>query len=187
MRQCGSANHTVQVFFRWFNVIQKTLQQLIVELRQRVEQLKSRLTSRGLNVLRNRCPNDVLALFSMEVHSLHRDQVNDTFEAALAPDRNLQRYCVGTQLASKLLDDSFRIRTGSVHLVDERNPRNTVTFHLSVNGQRLTLHATDSTKHKNRTVENSQTAFHFNGEVDVSRSIDNVNPMLVPANLRHGR
>lgn len=66
MRQCGSTNHTVQVFFRRFNVIQKTLQQLIVELRQHIEQLKSRLTSCGFKVLRNLFPNDVLALFSMK-------------------------------------------------------------------------------------------------------------------------
>ena len=55
-----------------------------------------------------------------------------------------------------------------VHLVDERNPRNTVPTHLPVYRSRLTLHPCHGTEHQDSTVENTQCAFHFNSEVDVT-------------------
>lgn len=44
------------------------------------------------------------------------------------------------ELASHVIDDSLRIRSSSVQLVDERYPRHGISFHLAVDGKGLRLH-----------------------------------------------
>lgn len=44
------------------------------------------------------------------------------------------------ELAAHVVDDSLRVRPGSVQLVDKRHPRHRVPFHLPVDGERLRLH-----------------------------------------------
>jgi hypothetical protein len=48
------------------------------------------------------------------------------------------------ELLDELLGDALRIRAGAVELVDEREARDLVAAHLSVDGHRLRLHARDT-------------------------------------------
>src|SRR5262249_49940731 len=68
---------------------------------------------------------------------------------------------------------------------DEREARNVVPLHLAVDGHRLRLNATHRAKHENGAIEDAETALHFDGEVDVTRRVDQVNRMAIP--LQTGR
>lgn len=44
------------------------------------------------------------------------------------------------ELAAHIVDDSLRICSSSVQLVDERYPRHGISFHLAIDGKGLRLH-----------------------------------------------
>ncbi len=61
-----------------------------------------------------------------------------------------------------------------------------VAFHLTVDGDRLALHTTDAAQHQHRTIENAQRPLHFDGEVDVAGSVDQVDVVAVPLHAGRG-
>ena len=69
---------------------------------------------------------------------------------------------------SAALARADRENSSPIHLVDEGDPRDIVPTHLPVYRSRLTLHPCHGTEHQDSTVENTQCAFHFNSEVDVT-------------------
>ena len=87
-----------------------------------------------------------LTFFAVVVEGFHGGQVNDAFESLAGTDRDLHHDGFSAKLVSHLLDNAFGIRTGSVHLVDERKTRNFVTLHLTVNSQGLSLNTTNGTQ-----------------------------------------
>ena len=111
---------------------------------------------------------------SVKPKFLHVDQIDATGESFASANRNLHHDCVGIQFLFHHLGDAIRVGTGAVHLVDERQAGNIVATHLTVHGQRLTLHATHRTQNQDRPVEYSQAAFNFNREVHVSRCVDQI-------------
>ena len=78
----------------------------------------------------------------------------------------------------------MRFGTRSIHLVDESQTRHFISFHLSVNSQRLSLYSTYRTKYKHSTVKHTQTTFHFNGKINVPGRIDQVDGFSFPLNSR---
>ena len=85
-----------------------------------------------------------------------------------------------SDLLLNLGDDALRIRAGAVHLVDERQPRDVIAFHLAIDGDRLRLHAADGAQHEDRAVEHAQAALDFDGEIDVARRVDQVDRAVFP-------
>ena len=82
---------------------------------------------------------------------------------------------------------SIKIRAGAVHLVDEADTRNFVLIGLTPNGLRLRLDTRDRIEHRDRAVEHAHRAFHFDREIDVARSVDDVDSMIFPEAGRGGR
>ena len=72
------------------------------------------------------------------------------------------------ELRANLLDDAPWVCTGTVHLVDEGNPRNVVPPHLPIDRGSLTLHACHGAEDENSTIQNPKGALDFDGEVDVT-------------------
>ena len=100
--------------------------------------------------------DNVLAFVARVAVGFHFDQVNDTVKIFAQADWNLEQQHNAAQLLTHLVSDFERIGTGTVHFVDERQTWNTVTLHLTVNGQRLSLHATDRAKYQDGTIEHAQ-------------------------------
>ena len=109
---------------------------------------------------------------------LHLDQIDHALEAVFSADRQLHRHGGGAELGLQLANDLGEVGTGAVHLVDEGNARHLVPVGLAPHGFRLRLHATDGAQHEHRTVEHAQRALYFDGEVDVSGGVDDVEAML---------
>ena len=73
------------------------------------------------------------------------------------------------------------IRSGAVHFVHKHHPRNGIAIGLSPDRFRLRLNTANGAEHCDHPVENTHGAFNFNGEVDVSRGIDDVDAVVFPA------
>lgn len=113
----------------------------------------------------------------------HVDEVNNTFELIFETDWDFHENSVEAELFDELVLDSVWVSTCSVALVDESNTRDTVSLHLAVDCDGLRLDTTNRTKDKNSTVEDSEGSLNFDCEVDVARSIDDVDFVTLPADV----
>ena len=85
---------------------------------------------------------------------------------------------VRLELLAHLGDRAEEVGTGAVHLVDERDAGNAVLVGLAPDRLGLGLHAGNRAEHGDRAVEHAQRALHLGGEVNVSRSINDVDTLL---------
>ena len=79
------------------------------------------------------------------------------------------------------VDNVQEVSTGRIHLVDECDTGNMVMFSLTPYRFRLRFYAALCGENSNRAVEYAQRAFNFNREVNVPRSIDDVDAVSLPA------
>ena len=124
-------------------------------------------------------PN-VLAVRTVKIHRLLRDEIDNALEVRFLADGQLHEHGVASELGAELLDHLLRIGAGAVHLVDERQPRHVVAPHLPIDGERLRLYAADGAKHEDRAVEHAEAAFHFDGEIDVAGRVDEIDRGIAP-------
>src|SRR5690606_38770988 len=82
------------------------------------------------------------------------------------------------QASAQLIVNLEEVRACAVHLVNESKTWHTVFVGLTPYGFRLRLNATHSAIHHASTVEHAHGALNFNGEVYVSRGVDNVDAVL---------
>ena len=116
--------------------------------------------------------------------ALHFDQVDDAAMVVLESDRKLHQHWIVTELLAKLIANFERVGTGSIALVDERQTRDVVAAHLAVDSERLTLHSGNRAQDQDRTIEDSKRTLNFNGEVDVSWRVNDVDLVVVPRAIR---
>ena len=87
-----------------------------------------------------------------------------------------------------ICDDAQEVRADAVHLVDERDARDAVLVHLAPDGFRLRLDTADGAEQRHGTVQHAQRPLHLGGEIDVTRRVDDVDPVIVPeTGRRSGR
>lgn len=67
----------------------------------------------------------------------------------------------------------------SIKLVNKCKSWNLISSHLPINSNWLTLHTTNATKDKNGTIKNTQSPLNLNGEINVTRGVNNVNLQIV--------
>ena len=154
--------------------------------RQRLEHFVPGLGGRLGQACRNRLATHGLAVVAIKIERLHGNQIDHTLKLVFLADRNLHPHRIAAELFLELLDDAIVVGAGAVHLVDDRQPRHLVPLHLAIDRHRLALHATHGAEHQNRAVEHAQRAFHLNGEIDVARSIDEVDVAVVPLHAGGG-
>src|SRR5690606_33880000 len=108
----------------------------------------------------------------------HAHQIDDTLEGVLGTDRQLNRNGHGSQARLDLIDTAEEVGAGAVQLVDERDARHLVLVHLPPDGFGLRLNASDGAEHRYGRIEHTQASLDFDREVDVARSVDDVDAML---------
>ena len=119
--------------------------------------------------------------------SLHRDEVDAAFKVAFTANRALNRSGVDAEKILKGVQANVEVGTGSVHLVAEDDTRNVEFIGLAPNGFGLGLDAIFGVEDRHRAVEDAEGAFNFNGEVDVPRSVDDIEAVAFPEAGRGGR
>ena len=114
----------------------------------------------------------------LPVDSAHLHQVDDAGEVFFSADRQLNGHGARAQAILDLTHNPLEVGAGAVHLVDEGNARYVVAGGLAPYRFGLGLYATDCTENGNGTIKHAQRALHFDGEVNVSRGIDDIDPVL---------
>ena len=69
--------------------------------------------------------------------------------------RQENRECIRLELGAHVVQRVLKIRAHAVHLVDERDARDTVFRRLPPDGLGLRLHACDSAEYRHRAVEHA--------------------------------
>ena len=108
----------------------------------------------------------------------HADQIDHADEFVFSTNRQLNRHGIATQPQIDLLNTAQEIGAGTIHLVDEGNARHLVLVHLAPDSLGLRLHTRHSAENRHRTVQHTQAALDFDGEIHVPGSIDDVDAML---------
>ena len=156
------------------------LQQLVVEHREFFEHLVASGLGLGLHRLGDRLASQHFTILAVEIGRLHRDQVDHSLEVGRDADRQLHQHRLDTQPGPHVLASSDRIGTGAIELVDEDQPRHAVTLDLAIDGQRLTLYATDSAQNQHRSIKHPQAPLHLDREIHVAGSVDEVDLVIEP-------
>src|SRR5262249_17464876 len=115
------------------------------------------------------------------------DQIDYTLQLIFQTQRNLDRYCNGVQSLADGLERSLKIGPLPIQLVNKANARHLVLVRLAPYGFRLGLYARYTTKNSHRSIEHTKPALHFNGEIDVTRRIDDIDAILPPCAGRRRR
>mmetsp|Transcript_11529 Transcript_11529/g.24575 ORF Transcript_11529/g.24575 Transcript_11529/m.24575 type:complete len:609 (-) Transcript_11529:113-1939(-) len=178
---CLSSDCLLELFFGGFLLHQEQFANLIVHLRQAFDQLRSFLFDHLRHISRNVALYNLLALLALEHIGLHGDQIDHSFMSILQTHRNLHRGRIQFKLISQISNNLPRIAPLSVQFVNKRQSWHIVPFHLSIHRQTLRLYSRHTAKYQNTTVQYSQSAFYLNGEINVTGSIDNVDPRVLPS------
>ena len=169
-----------------FLLFEQLLHQLLVEHRRVVEQFLSRLGALFFHVLGDLAVLESLAvLVGIDDRDVF-DKVDDADEVILFADGLDHSDRGGVQSVLHHLEHVFKVRSVAVHLVDERDARNVVLGRLSPNGLGLGLNAAACAEDRHRAVEDAERTLDFNGEVDVSGGVDEVDAAASPSGGRRG-
>ena len=163
------------------------LEQLLVFLDRHFDELRTR-GFRGLAHVSGDFGQFIIGaeILFLPDERLHRDKIDDAFERRLAANRKLDYKRPRAETIDHHLDAACEIRTRSVHLIDEAYAGYAIAVRLTPNSFRLRLHTGDRIEHRNRAIEDAQRAFHFDGEIDVARRIDDVDAVVLPEAGRGG-
>ena len=115
-----------------------------------------------------------------EINALVLEHVDHTLELSLAADRQHERNGRRAKLRVDFRHNPVEIRSGTVHLVDQRDNRNMIFLRLTPDRLTLRLHLADRAKHRNGSVKHTERTLHLSREVHVSGSVDDVDPVILP-------
>ena len=117
----------------------------------------------------------------------HRDEVDYTVEVGFLANRELDDRRSAVEAILDHMHRSIEVCAGAIHLVHEADARNVVAIGLTPHRFGLGLDSCNRIEHGNRPVEHPQAALHLDREVDVTRSVDDVDPVGLPMSSRRGR
>jgi hypothetical protein len=84
-------------------------------------------------------------------------------------------------------DRLIEVGADTIHLVHEAEARDGVAVGLPPDGLGLRLDALHRVEHRDGAVEDTQASLHFHREVDVTRRVDDVDPVVLPVDGGGGR
>ena len=90
-------------------------------------------------------------------------------------------------LSSVLVAHAEGVRALAVALVDEGNARHAVATHLTVHSHRLRLDPSHTAEDEDGAIEHAKGTLHLDGEVHVTRGVDDVDLVIIPGAVGGGR
>src|SRR6056297_1051354 len=141
--------------------------------------------ARGLNLISHfswNIDNVILGTkgFIIPNQCLHSYQINQTTKVFFRPDRQLQRQRIGTKALADHINATLKVGTNTIHLINKGDTGNTVFIGLTPDSFGLRLNPTNRTENSNGSIENLERALYFDGKVDVSGGINNIDTMVLP-------
>ena len=129
---------------------------------------------------------EVLAEIVFINFRIHVDEVNDPSESIFFTDRELDADRARAEALAHHFDGVIEIRAVDIHFIDVSDAGNLILIRLAPYRFRLRFDAALRTESRHGAVEDAQRALHFDGEVDVARGVDDVDPVSFPGAGRCG-
>ena len=124
--------------------------------------------------------DDMLSIAPFKNTCLGLDQINNTLVIVLQTNGNLNGCRIETQLTPQIVDHFPWIGTLSIQFVNKGQPWDIVAFHLPIDRQGLRLNTRNPTEDQNSPVQHTKCSFHFNGKIDVTGSVNDINMAIFP-------
>ena len=160
---------------RTFDVL---LEQFVVELRDRLDELLARLLDVALDVLGD-VGDEVFLVMRDDLH-VQGQEVDDTLEGRFLADWQLHGHDTRAKAHAQLFDDLLEVGVLAVHLVDEERARQLRFLGIAPCLLRLDLDARRGRDHDEGTVRCRQRALDFADEVRIARRIDEIDLIVTP-------
>ena len=181
VRNGGAAHRTLEVCHRDFFLLEKLLTQLVVNVGEGVENLNVSLLRENqlliieIHDLEGRTQCIVLGVD----HRLLVEHVDLPLELVLCADWDENPERGSSQFLPHLVHHVLKVRPHPVHLVDEYDAGDTVLGSLPPDRLGLRLYASHSAENNNRSVQNTEGTLNFGGKINVSRGVDDVDPLFL--------
>ena len=158
------------------------LHELFVGLSNGLDQLLAVLCSLVLEVLRDIFYNRLCTGLDLAApgQCLHVQQINDAVEVIFSTNRQLHYQRLSAQAVLNGGDGVVEVCAQLVHLVDEADTRNIVLSSLTPHLLGLRLNAFLTVEDCDGAVKNTQGTLNLNGEVNVTRGVDDVDLVVIP-------
>ena len=102
------------------------------------------------------------------------NQIHHSFEVSFFTDRQYDRHCIGFEHVLHLLAYLKEVRTLTVHFVYKAHTRYFVVISKAPVGFRLRFYPINGREEKHQSVQYTERAVHFHGEIHVTWGIYNV-------------
>ena len=170
-------------------ILEELLHQRVVRSGDLLDEFGAPLGGLGLHRLGNLAQLEVVAdgLVVEIVDRIIIYKVYQSLELVLGADRQYDREGRSAEVLLDLRADRQEVGARAVHLIDVTDTGNVVFVGLTPYGLRLRLHAAHGAERGDRAVEHTQRTLHLDGEVHVSRGVDQVDLVLVVLVLPEGR
>ena len=158
------------------------LHEFFVRLCNGLNQLLAVLLSLFLEVLRDLLVGWLCTGLDLAApgDGLHVQQVNNAVEVILSADRQLHNERLSAQALNDRVNGVVEVCAQLVHLVDEADTRNVVLSSLAPHLLGLWLHTFLTVEDGDGAIEDAQGALNLNGEVNVTRGVNDVDLVVVP-------
>ena len=123
---------------------------------------------------------DDFSIIAVKIKGFHGDQIHQSLQVGLQPDRQLNGHRVMPEFVTQLLNHPSGVGAAAVAFIDEGRARNLVAFHLLIHRDGLRLNPPDRTQHQNGAIQNAQRSFHLYGEIHMPRCVDNIDLVVSP-------
>ncbi len=151
------ADQHLELGRRRLGALEVRLHQRVVLLDGHLDQLGARARGGVLEVIGNILVLELRAEALLEPDDRTvLDEVDETDEITLEPDRQVQHRRARAEAVLDHLDAAVEVRARAVELVDEAHPRHFVLVGLAPDGLRLRLDAGDAVEARDRAVEDAQ-------------------------------
>lgn len=108
------------------------------------------------------------------------DDIDKSSHSVISSDGNLNCGTDESQFLSDGLDCHPGIGSHAIKLIDKDDSRNAVPDHLFVDSDSLWLYSAHTAHKQHGTIQHSEGPFHFDGKINVARSIDEIDMMIFP-------
>ena len=153
---------------------------LIIEVGNGFEHLGSVLLGEITHILRDGLITHIVAEIVIVDTGVHFDQVNYAPEISFSTDGELNGDRITFKSVMYHLEDMIEVGAHDIHFINVYHSGNVVMVGLSPYCLGLRLNAALCTEDRHTAVEYSQRTLDFNGEVNMTRGIDDIDAGIAP-------
>ena len=153
---------------------------LVVEIRDSFQHLYAVFLGHISHILGYLLGAHVVAEIIVINAGIHLNQIDYATEIRFGADRELDGHCIALKSVMHHIENMIEVRAHDIHLVYVYHTRNMIVIGLSPNCLGLRLNAALGTQYGHAAVKNAQRTLDLDGEVNVTRGINDIDSGIAP-------